>query len=104
VVSCYGNYFPNVYIPKKFNFNIEQAKSQLLGKEVFHWGWGGQYSAGVVTAEHLQGCPANLIIVPLTSDEKIELRVAWKIEALHCVFEIDVMTGEIIREIPTIIS
>ena len=38
LVSCYGNYFPNIYIPKKFNFNAEQAKSKLLGKEIFHWG------------------------------------------------------------------
>jgi hypothetical protein len=107
LVSCYGNNFPNVYVPKKFNFEVEQAKSQLLGKEIFHWGWGGQYSAGIVTAEHLQQSTSKLIIVPVTTDEKIELRVAWQIYLegpLHYIFEIDVMTGEIVREMPTIIS
>ena len=107
LVSCYGNHFPNVYVPKKFNFNMKQAKYQLLGKEIFHWGWGGQYSAGIVTAEHLQQCTAKLIIVPITTDEKIELRVAWQVYLdgpLHYIFEIDVMTGEIIREMSTIIS
>ena len=106
VSYCHGNHFPNVYVPKKFNFDVEQAKSQLLGKEIFHWGWGGQYSAGIVTTEHLKQSTAKLIIVPITTDEKIELRVAWQIyiETLSCIIEIDVMTGEIIREMPTIIS
>ena len=106
LVSCYGNRYPNVYVPKKFNFDMERAKSQLLEKEIFHWGWSGQYSGGIVTAEHLQQCTAKLIIVPITTDEKIELRVAWQIhlEAKYYIFEIDVMTGEIIRETPTIIS
>jgi hypothetical protein len=106
LVSCYGNHFPNVYIPEKFNFNAEQAKSKLLGKEIFHWGGGGQYNAGTVTTEHLQQCTAKLIIIPITTDEKIELHVAWQINIapLYYIFEIDVMTGEIIREMPTIIS
>ena len=107
LVSCYGNYFSDVYVPKKFNLDMEQAKSKLLEKEIFHWGWGGQYSAGIVTAEHLQQCTAKLIIVPITTDEKIELRVAWQINLeapLYYIFEIDVMTGKIIREMPTIIS
>ncbi|MDR2651892.1 MAG: hypothetical protein LBC68_06210 [Prevotellaceae bacterium] len=106
LVSCYGNYFPNVYVPKKFNFDMEQAKSQLLGKEIFHWGWAGQYGADIVTAEHLQQCTAKLIIIPVTTDEKIELRVAWHINmtSLSYIFEVDVMTGEIIRGMSTIIS
>ena len=101
LVSCYGNNFPNVYVPKKFNFEVEQAKSQLLGKEIFHWGWGGQYSAGIVTAEHLQKSTSRLIIVPVTTDEKIELRVAWQISLKvpsNYIFDVDVMNGEILRE------
>ena len=107
LISCYGNYFSNVYIPKKFNFDIEKAKSQLLGKEVIHWGWGGPYSAGIITEEHLQQSTAKLIIIPVTTDEKIELRVTWEIlldAPMHYIFDVDVMTGEIIREMPTIIS
>ena len=106
LISCYGNYYPKVYVPKKFNFDTEQAKSQLLGKEIFHWGWVGQYSAGIVTTEHLKQSTAKLIIVPLITDEKIELRVAWQIyldSPLHHIFGIDVMTGEIVQEMPTII-
>ena len=107
LVSCYGNHFPNVYIPKKFNFNIEQAKSKLLGKEIIHWDIGGNpYSLGNVAEEHLQKAFAKLIIIPVTTDEKIELHITWQIylDSLYYIFEIDVMTGEIIREIPTIIA
>jgi len=107
LVGCYGNHFPNVYIPKNFNFSVEQAKAKLLGKEIVHWGWTGPYGAGTVTAEHLQQCTSNVIIVPVTTNEKIEIRIAWQINLLaplDYVFEIDVMTGEIIGETPTIIS
>jgi uncharacterized repeat protein (TIGR02543 family) len=106
LVSCYGNHFPEVYVPEKFNFSVEKAKSQLLGKEVIHLGWTGPYSEGIVTEDLLQQSITELIIVPLKTDEKIELRVAWKIfiSSLHHIFEIDVMTGEIIREKPTIIA
>ena len=107
LVSCYGNYFPNVFVPKKFNFDVEQAKLLLLGKEIIHWGWGGQYSAGIVTTKDLQQSTAKLIIVPITTDEKIELHVTWQINLqapLYDIFEIDVMTGEIIGEMSTIIS
>ena len=106
LVSCQGNHFPNVYVPKKFKIELEQAKIQLLGKEIFHTGWGGQYSAGIITMEHLQKCDAQLIIVPIITDVKIELRVVWQINLkapMYYIFEIDVMTGEIIRERQTII-
>ena len=106
LVYCDGNHFPNVYIPKKFNFDSKRAKSQLLGKEVSHWGWRGPSSFGKIKAEHLQKCATRLIIITLRSEEKIELRLAWQIEvdAMYYIFCVDVMTGEIIQEEPTIIS
>ena len=111
LTSCQGNHFPDVYIPPKFKFDTVQAKSQLLGREVTNWGWSGPYTIGPVTAEHLQESSAKLMIRPLTDAveyrdaEKIELRVVWQIylSSLPLVFEIDVMTGEIVRETPTII-
>ena len=102
---CTGHYFPNVYVPERFNFDIERAKSKLLGKEVIHWGWAGQYSLGKIKTEHFQGCTTNLIIVPLITEDKLELRVTWKIGVtLHYIYYVDVMTGEIIQEEPTIIA
>ena len=34
IYDCYGNFFPNVYIPKNFNFDTKEAKSQLLGRKI----------------------------------------------------------------------
>jgi len=111
LIGCQGNHFPDVYIPQKFKFDTVQAKSQLLGREITHWGWSGPYTVGPVTAEHLQESSTKLIILPLTDSveygdaEKIELRVAWQIylSSLYHIFEVDVMTGEMVRETPTII-
>ena len=91
LLFCNGHYFPNIYVPEKINFDIERAKSQLLGK---------------ITKKHLQECETNLIIVPLRTEEKIELRVAWKIylSTMYYVYYVDVMTGEIVQEESTEIS
>jgi transglutaminase/protease-like cytokinesis protein 3 len=103
LTSCDGNHFPNVYVPENFNYDVERAKSKLLGKEIIHGGWGWSDTI-VVTTEHLQQVVAKLIIVPKKTDEKIELRVAWQIYLLNYIFEIDVMTGEILRKGSTIID
>ena len=102
---CHGKHFSDVYVPEKFNVDIENAKSQLLGKEIFHGSRQGTYSAGFVTTEHLQQCTTKLIIVPIGADEKTELHVVWQIDLgtpLEVIFEIDVMTGEIIRKMSKI--
>ena len=106
VVGAWGRNFPSVYIPEKFNFTVEQAKSKLLGKEVIHLGWAGQYSLGKIKKEHLQEATTDLIIVPIITEEKIELRITWKIylASLYYIYYIDVMTGKIIQEEPTIIA
>ena len=105
ICDCYGNFFPNVYVPKKFIFNNEKAKSQLLGKKITYYTWSGESSV-IIKEKDLKGeCPTSLIIVPLITDEKIELRVAWQIhlEELHFIIAVDVMTGEIVQKNLTII-
>jgi len=100
VVGAWGHYFPNVYVPEKFNFDIERAKPKLLGKELYIYGFAGKISFGKVTKKHLQECSANLIIFPIRTEEKIELRIAWQIkfDAGGYPFHVDVMTGMIIQE------
>ena len=103
---CNGHHFPNVYVPENFNFDIERAKLQLLGREVIISGWGGPMNFGKVKAKDLQGSAADLIIVPQRSEEKIELRVTWRIgvSTMPYVFYVDVMNGEIIMEGATVIA
>ena len=96
-----GHHFPNVYVPENFNFDVERAKSRLLGREVIITGsWGPPRNLGKISAKDLQGSSTELIIVPVRCEEKIELRVAWQIwvATMPYVFYVDVMTGEIIQE------
>ena len=105
LVYCEGNHFPHVYVPENFNYDVERAKSKLLGMDVVHWGWGWSDTA-FVTTEDLQQSVTRLLIVPVETTEKIELRVVWQINLiapLYYIFEIDVMTGGIIRKGATII-
>jgi hypothetical protein len=108
LISSYGNWYPDIYIPKKIKFDAEKAKSTLLGKEIFHYNFAGQkYSVGIITNEHLKECTTKLIIVPFVTSDKIKLHVTWEVKfetSIYYLFYIDVMTGEIISEEPTIIS
>ena len=108
--ECSGNYYPNVYVPEKYTFDMERAKSLLLGKEIIHpTTWTGPRSMGIVTDEDLQKSDVIMTILPLghhiKTDEKIELRVTWNIllNTLCQRLYVDVMTGEIIFEHPTLI-
>jgi hypothetical protein len=107
LVSCEGNWFPDVYIPAKYNFSESAAKSQLAGKEVTHYNIGGQKYYVTITKPDLDKCSAELKIVPIRTEKKIELRVAWMFNIpspVYCKVYADVMTGEIILQETTIIS
>jgi hypothetical protein len=104
---CTGNWYPNIYIPKHFNFDQEKAKSTLRNKTVWHSDFIGQSHPMKITDQALASCQiAGLKIYPVKSDDKIQLFVTWKIHVpeVFYIFYIDVMTGEIIAEEPTIIS
>jgi hypothetical protein len=104
---CTGNWYPNIYIPKHFNFDQEKAKSTLRYKTVWHSDFSGQSHPMKITDQALASCQINgLKIYPVISDNKIQLFVTWKIyvpDAFYILY-VDVMTGEIIASEPTIIS
>jgi len=105
--SCVGNWYPTIYIPGKFNLDRDQAKSSLLNKVVWHSTIAGvPYSATITTAS-LAASTTRLVVVPYTINNQIELRVTWQINIpgpVYYLINVDVMTGEIISEQPTIIS
>lgn len=107
LVSCEGNWFPNVYIPDKFNFDESGAKTTLIGKDVTHYNFGGQKYYVTITKPDIINISGELKIVPIKTDNKIELRVTWMFNIpspVYCKVYADVMTGEIILQEPTIIS
>ncbi len=107
VVACMLNWYPYIYIPESFNINETQAKISLIGKTVTHHDISGEEYYVTITEADVVNSTASLKILPLTSDEIIELRVVWEInlsEPVFCHIYFDVMTGEIVMQIPTVIS
>lgn len=107
VTYCAGNWYPNIYIPAKLNFDQKKAKLVLKGRTVWHSDFGGKPYSMKITDQALATSEIKgLKIYPLKSDKKIQLFVAWKIyvpEVFYILY-VDVMTGEVIAEQPTIIS
>jgi hypothetical protein len=106
VYYCVGNWFPEIYIPKKFNCNQTEARRLLINKTVTHYGWGGPNNV-VITAESLQRSTTSLVVVPIEGKGQIELRLAWGInipQPVYYIIYVDVINGEIIGQSPTIIS
>lgn len=105
--SCIGNWYPDVYIPNKFNVSRDKAKASLTGKIVWHYTIAGVPYSATITTSSLAASTTRLVIFPNTFNNQIELRVTWQINIPGPVFYIifvDVMTGELISEQPTIIS
>ncbi len=106
VISCLGNWFPRIYVPKEFNVNEDLAKSFLNNRTVTHIGMAGNPIDLKITSESLQKSTIRLVAVPIENENQIEIHVAWKIwlDQDSFILYVDVMTGEVIRQEPTLIS
>ena len=105
--SCVGNWYPTVYIPGKFNVDRGSAKTLLLNKVVWHSTIAGIPYSATITAASLVASTTHLVIFPITFNNQIELRVTWQINIpgpVYYLIYVDVMTGELISEQPTIFS
>jgi hypothetical protein len=82
------------------------AKKTLLNKIVTHYGWGGPWDV-TITNEDLQSSTAGFNVLPIEKEDQIELHTAWLIRIpspVHYNIYVDAMTGEILRQNPTIIA
>lgn len=106
VTLCYGNWYPEIYIPNGFNFNQSKANSLLIGKVVSHYSIGGEEYKFTISSSNLDKSQIHLKIVPTEYDNRIELNICWQIYVpdINYKLYVDVMSGEIVREEPTIIS
>lgn len=106
LVSAENNWFPEIYIPENFVFNQDQAKSKLVGKTVSHYRISGDKYYLTISAEDLNSSITKLVILPVTIDGKIEIRVTWQIwiDSVAYVIYVDVMNGKVLREEPTMTS
>ena len=107
VTWCVGNWYPKINVPDEFNISQTKAKSILNRKKVSHYNIAGDEYKVIISNIDLDQSEVNLKVLPTETVDKIELRVCWQINIPAPVFYkmyVDVMTGEIIGEVPTIIS
>ncbi len=106
VISCQGNWFPGIYVPKEFNVNEDLAKRFLIGRTVTHIGMAGNPIDLKINSESLHKSTVSLVAVPIENEDQIEIHFAWKIwvDQVSFILYVDVMTGEVIRQEPTLIS
>ena len=103
VTFCIGNWYPYIYIPGNFHVGQNRAKSSLLNKVVTHYSMAGEPYYVTISASDIEKSTTGLKILPLVTDDKIELRVAWLINIPGPVYYkiyIDVMTGAIMDRSP----
>jgi Zn-dependent metalloprotease len=107
VTLCYGNWYPGIFIPYEFNVSQTKAVASLNGKVVSHYLFGGTEYHVTISQADLDNSTIGLKILPIEKEDKIELRVCWQINIpvpVYYIMYVDVMTGEIIGQEPTIIS
>jgi hypothetical protein len=107
IQSCYGNWYENVYIPAVFNFSSSKSKEILNGKIVAHTTIGGDIYHVKISAADLNNSKLRVVVYPKIFSDRTELRVTWEINIplpVNYKIYVDVMTGEIIAQEPTLIS
>jgi hypothetical protein len=107
ITICVGNWYLEIYIPLEFNIDLYAAKKHLIGKKVTHSTFGGEEYHVIISTNDIENSTASLKILPIVNADKIELHVGWEINIPGPVFYkiyVDVMTGTIIGQTPTIIS
>jgi hypothetical protein len=98
VTHCKGNWYPEIYIPETFNYDREESKARLLNTKMYAE---EVQDSVIITENNLNESIVRLVIFPLESTEKIELRIAWEIyipSPFYYLLYIDVMTGGVIAK------
>jgi len=107
IYYCIGNWFPDIYVPGKFNINKETAKAILVNRVVSHYTIAGVKWDVKISKEALNKSVIKLKILPVKTSDKIEVRVVWQLyipTPVDYLISVDVETGEIVEERPTVIS
>jgi len=107
VSMCIGNWYHEIFIPTEFNVNQTKAKADLIGKVVTHYRFEGPKYTVTISEADLVESITGLKVLPIKSEDIIELRVCWQINFPGPVYYniyVDVMTGNIVGQEPTIFS
>lgn len=107
LVSVGNHWFPEIYIPSEFRVDLEEARSLLVGRVVSHYTIAGIEWKVTITSEDVNAATPALKVLPIRTEEKIELRIVWELNIpgpVHYLMYVDVVTGAIVGQAPTIVS
>jgi hypothetical protein len=105
--SCTGNWYPGVIIPDEFTVSADQAKQKLNGRTVVHYSMSGEPFYVTIHQSDIDNSGTRNVIIPVKDEKSIMLRVTWEFifqDPVYYKIYVDVMTGEIVMAVPTIIS
>ncbi len=106
ITWCTGNWYPEIIIPEKYKTNEKTIKSMLSGKVVGHYNIAGQLNTMTISKSNLENAQFSKLIYPLETNKEIKVHVVWEVLVPDVFFRffIDVMSGDILQQTPTIIS
>ena len=107
LVSAGNNWFPEIYVPAEFRVDLGEARSLLVGKVVSHYTIAGVEWKVTIAPEDVQASTSALKVLPIRDEDRIELRVVWELYIpypVHYLMYVDVMTGAVVKQTPTIVS
>jgi len=106
VVNCWGNWYPDVYIPKKLNFNYNKIRNKLIGRDASYTGLTGEVYHNRVTTGDVESAEFKLMVKPIYLEERIEVRLVWRVYVNSASYfaYVDAVTLEILEDGSTIIS
>ena len=107
LVSAENNWFPEIYVHAEFKVDLEKASSFLVGRVVSHYTIAGVEWKVTISSEDVNASTSALKVLPIRSEDRIELLVVWELNIpgpVHYIMYVDVMKGAIVRQAPTIVS
>jgi len=107
LVSAGNHWFPEIYVPAEFRVDLGEARYLLVGREVSHYTMAGVEWKVTISGKAVNASTYALKVLPVRGEDRIELRVVWELNIpypVHYLMYVDVMTGAVVRQTPTIIS
>ena len=101
-VAVGGNWYPEIYVPDREAISPEEAQQRLIGTELDYGSPWGEWILTVSAASFPEHARVDKLILPVTTEDRIELRVVWKVEVYpddpdrgpDFLVYVDTMTGE----------
>ena len=104
-VAVGGNWYSDIYVPNQEAISPEKAQRRLIGTKLDYRSPWEKWILTVSAASFPEHARVEKLILPVTTEDRIELHVAWKVEVYpddpdrspHFLVYVDTMTGEQLR-------